>query len=557
MHLSHGNLQSAADVLIRAADRASGADAKLTAELLIAAKRPEEAIQLAVRIASEQADAWPWLGQFAGHMRERGDIAASQRSLAAFVAAKPASASACLQADMALALGLPAGFRSSEELEEIHRSYLRRLDDFVAKHPPEVLKEMQVRPDDLKWSNFHLAYLGRDDMAAQSAFGDWLVTSLDAINPLPAPQTTRQQPSIAVVSDRLHECTVGWYFAEWFEYLAEHGWHVTLVHAPGSRRDGLTQRMAARCQGEVTLPNNLAQAAARILALGAGIVLYPELGMDAFTFALAAHRLAPIQVCAWGHPVTTGLATIDAYLTCAEMEPENAAQHYRERLIGLPGIGTKYTSPQLPTDTTRQRLGLPAERPLYLVPQALFKLHPDSDRLLVEIVRRDPAALFVLFELRPPSSARIVNDRLLKALAAVSSHPETHIQWGPECSRADYLRVNQVCDVMIDTPHWSGGNASLDALHCGLPIVTIPGQFMRGRQSAAMLRQLGCDELIATSAEELAEIAVACAHDPARRNNLSDRIRAGLPSLTQSERPLQVMEAALRGLLVAGGVPVH
>ena len=67
----------------------------------------------------------------------------------------------------------------------------------------------------------------------------------------------------------------------------------------------------------------------------------------------------------------------------------------------------------------------------------------------------------------------------------------------------DYLRVNLACDAMLDTLHWSGGNTTLDALACGLPVVTLPGAFMRGRQSAAMLRAVGADDLIAARRRRL------------------------------------------------------
>lgn len=302
----------------------------------------------------------------------------------------------------------------------------------------------------------------------------------------------------------------------------------------------------------IVLPTNIADSARAIRALDADIVLYPELGMDGFVFALAALRLAPHQVCAWGHPVTTGLPTIDVFLSCTEMEPLDADSHYSEKLIRLPGIGTKYTSPHIPIAQAPASLGLPTDRPLYLMPQTLYKLHPASDRILVEIVRRDPRAVFVLFELRSPSPALLVRDRLLRALSAVSKSPHAHLFWIPECSRDDYLRVNQACSVMIDTPHWSGGNATLDALHCGLPIVTCPGTFMRGRQSAAMLRMLCCDELIAANIEGLADIAVAIAHDRDRRNRIAERIRERLPAMIQFDAPLLALDAALRSLITAG-----
>jgi predicted O-linked N-acetylglucosamine transferase (SPINDLY family) len=547
--LARGDAHGAAQILMSIESGVHGNDARLAAELLIAAQRFDAATTLVVRIATEQTDAGPWLRHFAGHMRARGDLGASRRVLGAFVAAHPAPSRERLHADIVLALGLPAAYRDSAELATIRSEYLRNLQTFIAAYPPSVLRQIDARADDLTWNNFFLAYQGEDDVVAQTLYGDWLAASLAAVAPLPDLDASRNaHPTIAFVSGRLNESTVGWYFAAWIEYLCAHDWHVVLVHTPSASRDVLTQRLAVRCAGEVKLEPNLVSAAAQIRKLGADIVLYPELGMDSFTFALAAQRLAPVQVCAWGHPITSGLRDIDAFLTADAMEPPHAAAHYRERLIALPGIGTKYTSPPVPTRATRRDLGLPDDRPLYLVPQALYKLHPDSDRLLAEIVRRDPAALFIVFELRPPSPARLVNDRLLRALADVSTQPSRHLLWMPECPRDHYLRINQVCSVMIDTPNWSGGNASLDALHCGLAIVTQEGRFMRGRQSAAMLRFLGCEELIAESPQRLAEIAVALANDDTRRARFTELITNGLPSLTQSDAPLRALDAALRAL---------
>ena len=80
---------------------------------------------------------------------------------------------------------------------------------------------------------------------------------------------------------------------------------------------------------------------------------------------------------------------------------------------------------------------------------------------------------------------------------------------------------------MLDTLHWSGGNTSLDALACGLPIVTLPGAFMRGRQSAAMLRLAGVETLIARDTDDYVRIATRLASDRGWRDDLSARIRGG------------------------------
>src|SRR3569833_1063972 len=69
------------------------------------------------------------------------------------------------------------------------------------------------------------------------------------------------------------------------------------------------------------------------------VVFYPEGGGDPATCALAALRLAPLQIAGWGHPVTTGLPTIDLFVSGELLEGPDAERHYREKLIRLPGTG--------------------------------------------------------------------------------------------------------------------------------------------------------------------------------------------------------------------------
>ena len=99
-----------------------------------------------------------------------------------------------------------------------------------------------------------------------------------------------------------------------------------------------------------------------------------------------------------------------------------------------------------------------------------------------------------------------------------------------------------VCDVLVDTLRWSGGNTSLDALAAALPIVTLPGRYLRGRQSAAMLRIIGLPQLIANDVGHMAEIAVDVAHDSAKvRAHIANH--RGL--LFDREEPIRAIEAHL------------
>lgn len=516
-------------------------------KLLLRAGAREPAKMLARRVL--EADAGAWGREFSRLLRADCDMQGS-RDLLDVLRKRTPDATEMLRIDLADAMGLPSAYPDAATLHATRAEFLLRLDGFVAAYPAARIAAIAPPAEALLWDNFYLAYQGENDRKPQSLFGDWLSTSLQQLMPAVELSSRRasSRPRIAVVSARLHECTVGSYFSSWIEHLSACGWELILVHV-GSYRDRLTEQLAASAHSELTLNGNVAENSRRLRELDADLILYPELGMDYRTLALAAQRLAPNQVCAWGHPVTTGLPTIDAFVSCAEMEPADAHAHYRERLFTLPGLGTRYLSPEIPAVATRAALGLPANGTLYLAPQSLFKLHPDNDSVFVDIVRRDAEAVLVFFAGIEGGPLRAFRERLSRAFQAAGVDMQSHVLFLPLRSRADYLRVNLACDVMVDSLHWSGGNTTLDALHAGLPVVTCPGRFMRGRQSMAMLRRLDCAELVVDSPQELAAIAEEIAHDPARRNTLAARIRSNLPALTQSDEPLLALDAILRSIV--------
>jgi predicted O-linked N-acetylglucosamine transferase (SPINDLY family) len=112
----------------------------------------------------------------------------------------------------------------------------------------------------------------------------------------------------------------------------------------------------------------------------------------------------------------------------------------------------------------------------------------------------------------------------------------------PAVGHQDYLRINLACDLMLDSLHWSGGNTSLDAIACGLPIVTHPGAFMRGRQSAGMLSLMGVDELVAPSQEAYVELATRLGTEPAFRARMRAAIAEGSFRLFDQEAPVRALE---------------
>ena len=73
----------------------------------------------------------------------------------------------------------------------------------------------------------------------------------------------------------------------------------------------------------VPLPQDLASCRERIQAWSLDVLVYPEIGMDPVAFFLAFARLAPVQAVWWGHPDTTGIPTID-YFISSDVEVRSA-----------------------------------------------------------------------------------------------------------------------------------------------------------------------------------------------------------------------------------------
>lgn len=455
-----------------------------------------------------------------------------------------------LKAALGGRLLLPAVYDSAAHLEEVRHRYAQGLDELLEladgfrwKRPADALS-------DLRWTNFYLAYQGREDRELQQRFGE-VVRRILARN-APAwlePPRRRQGPRdrirVGFFSYFFFNCTAGRYFASWIRDLDPKRFEIFVYYTnPWIAED--TREIAAAAQVFRHLPGRpINVMAEHVRADELDVLVYPELGMNAETFALASLKLAPVQVAGWGHPTTTGLPSMDWFLSSEAMEPEGAQAQYSERLALLPGLGTRYAIPAGEETGERADFGLPDDAHLYLVPQSIFKIHPDNDALLAEVLAADPEGRVVMFA----ANHEILTDRFVKRLAPALRQRGLEVAdrviFLPYMTHGAYLRLNRLCDVMLDTLHWSGGNTSLDALSAGLPVVTMPGNLMRGRQSRGMLEILGVPELVAADRAEYVARAALLGRDRAMRDAIGERLLAHREALFDRHEPVRALERFL------------
>ena len=486
-------------------------------------------------------------------LAEMGRFDEARQQYRQIAAGSPGNLKAALGANLLL----PQHYRSVEHLETIRREYSEGLDRLVANAHAFAFPGAERALAEARWTNFYLAYQGRNDVELQSRYGDFQRDILVRAAPeLFEPRRPRGADRIRVgfLSHFFFNCTAGRYFSSWITRLDKARFDVFVYYTNDWVADD-TRTIAAAASTFRHLPGRpLHTLAKHVIADQLDILVHPELGMHPDNFTLAGLRLAPVQCCGWGHPNTPGLPEIDWFISAGDMEPADGASHYRERLATLPGLGTHYAMPQTQEKGTRADFGIPDGATAYLVPQSLFKIHPDNDELIAQVLANDPRGVAVMFASNHDVLTQAFADRLGPVLKRHGVDLAQRVIFiGNGIPHGTYLRLNEACDVMLDTLHWSGGNTSLDALAMGLPVVTLPGGLMRGRQSQAMLRLLGCDELIAKDVDDYVSKAIGLGRDMDRRQAMRARILANRGALFERDEPIRALESFLER--AAGGSP--
>ena len=273
------------------------------------------------------------------------------------------------------------------------------------------------------------------------------------------------------------------------------------------------------------------------------VLIYPEIGMDPMSIKLASLRLAPVQVATWGHPETTGLPTIDYYLSAEDMEPPGAQENYTERLITLPHLGCFYRPwggeaihPDL------GKLGIDPRSPLFLCPGMPFKYAPQHDWVIAEIARRLGRCQFIFFIPEVSNLAEKLRQRLEAVFTRYGLNIDEHVIFIPWLNGPAFDGLLDRADVFLDTIGFSGFNTAMQAVERGTPIVTREGRFLRGRLASGILKRMGLQELVAGSEEDYVSLAVKLIRDGEYRGRVRKRIEAERPVLFEDMAPIRALE---------------
>jgi protein O-GlcNAc transferase len=432
------------------------------------------------------------------------------------------------------ALSLPQVCRSVEEISGLRAD----LDGFLDSEQARLL-----RVDDpilaVGGANFYRVYHGLDDRPAAERIAQFhrrCCPRLSWVAPhcrdgRPGPSGKR--PRLGICSKYLNLHTIGLLFGGVIERLAARGDFEIVILRPPGRQDEISRRIDAAADHVIQLPARLAQAQEAIADARVDALLYTDIGMEPITYFLAFSRLAPVQFVTWGHPVTTGLSSLDGYLSANFFEPKNGEPHYTEGLKRLGNILMYYEPPNPGTEGSKVDFGLPAKAPAYVCPQNVFKLHPEFDGWVADILRADPTGRVVLIEGGKDGWTQRLRGRLDRSMPDVVDR----VVFLPYLSTKRYFELLVAADVILDPIHFGGGNTTFHALSLGTPLITTPGPFQRSRFASGTYRAIGMQDLIARDRDDYVARAVTLGIDPASRQRASARIRDAARAIQRRHEP--------------------
>lgn len=412
---------------------------------------------------------------------------------------------------------------SVKSIEDDRTQYEKGLDQLLNK-----TSFKRESPEGHGANVFYLPYHNKNNLnllTKRSELNRRVYTDMDFIAPhIPnwnAP--LRRRIKVGFFSEFLRDGhTIGKAYKGLVQKLDRSLFECILIHAPNKNATKNHNAMDSFADNVLWLDNGFIKQLEAIASQKLDVLFFPDIGMSNHTYFCAHARLAPIQIVSTGHPETTGINTIDYFLSSSIVEPLNAESLYSERLIKSSRLPCFYSRPMLPkTDVTRDYFGLPENETLYGSLQSLFKFHPDFDEILEEIVDLDPSARLVFVNDSNTAVSEQLKHRWQKNHRIVADRSI----FIPRQNFEKFMSLSSFMDVLLDPLYFGSGNTMYESSGYGIPTVTFPGKYMRGRWVAGSYKQMKIKNApIANDLKDYAPMAVELGKSDEWRHDLKQQI---------------------------------
>ena len=142
---------------------------------------------------------------------------------------------------------------------------------------------------------------------------------------------------------------------------------------------------------------------------------------------------------------------------------------------------------------------------VYSCPQTLFKLHPDFDQVIFEILEKDKKAVVYLIKDRN----KIWYKKLIKRFSNNEKYNSKRIVFLDPLSQEDYLLHLGRASVLLDPIYYGAGNSFFESMLFGTPSITLPSDHIKSRLVLGAYKQMEInDPPIAINIKDYINLAV-------------------------------------------------
>jgi protein O-GlcNAc transferase len=306
--------------------------------------------------------------------------------------------------------------------------------------------------------------------------------------------------------------------------LAAHDREVVEVFAYAhlSMPDQMTRRLASHVeQWRNTVGQSDAEIAATIRQDEIDILVDLAGHTADYRLQMFALKPAPVQVTWLGYPDTTGVNAIDYRLTDAYADPPELDEGFHsEELVRLSPTAWCYEPPDRSIQTAPRSGGAPI---VFGCCNNFAKVSERMLRVWADLLERVEGSRLLLKSSGVMAASAQQRVRGLFRDAGVASERIEFRGWSPE--NAEHLASYADIDIALDTFPYHGTTTTCESLWMGRPVVTLAGKIHASRVGVSLLSNVGLPELIAGTAEEYVQVAVALAKDRARLRQLQSGLR--------------------------------
>ena len=291
------------------------------------------------------------------------------------------------------------------------------------------------------------------------------------------------------------------------------------------------------------------------------ILIFVDPLMDINLYILASFNIVPIQIATWGHPDTTGLPSIDYFISSKIFE-KYSDNNYTEELITFNSMNYYFYNPNkfldynihnmlqnIGKENARKLFNFPIDKNIYAISCLAIKISPIFEKTICKLLENDPDSILIMTEDINPYYFNNIKRRFNNTMPSnICSriHTVSFIN-DPKI----FYQFIYSADVILDPFPFGGLISTIDIFSCGRTIITLPGEKLYGRFTSGLYKVMGLTKIknvIAQNIDEYIEKAILLANCSKLRESIENEIIDLLPNIFEDKNTTDEWSTFLHNL---------